>query len=73
MSGYVTRYPERGPASIAVEVEGFDTQAERPTVRDCNFPNDRPVVIRDDPGALISNLLAEKWSAVSERMRCAPF
>jgi hypothetical protein len=72
VSGYLISDPERGPASIAVEVEGFDAQAERPRVRDCNFPNDRPVVTRDDPGALIFNLLAEKWSAVSANRRCAP-
>ena len=73
VSGYIIRDPgERGPDSIAVEVEVFDTQAARPRVRDCNFPDDEPVVIRDDPGALVFNLLAEKWSAVNERMRCAP-
>jgi hypothetical protein len=73
VSGYIIRDPgERGPDSIAVEVEAFDAQAARPQVRDCNFPNQVPVVIRDDPGALIFNLLAEKWSAVSEGKRCAP-
>jgi hypothetical protein len=73
VSGYVIRdRGERVPASIAVEVEVFDTQAARPRVRDCNFPDDEPVVIRDDPGALMFNLLTEKWSAVTQRMRCAP-
>jgi hypothetical protein len=73
VSGYIIRTPtESEPASIAVEVEMFDTQAGRPQLRDCNFPNNESVTARDDPNALMFNLLEQKWDAVSENKRCGP-
>ena len=72
VSGYIIRTSGTAPAALDVEVESFDTQAGSPHLRDCNFPNDKPVLALDDPGALLFNVLDERWAAVSAHKRCAP-
>jgi hypothetical protein len=54
------------------EVELFDTQARGPRLRDCNFPGDKPVLAQEQSGALLFNVLEERWATVSANKRCAP-
>ena len=73
ISGYFISSPTATqPASLDVEVELFDTQASRPRLRDCNFPNDKPVLAQEQSGALLFNVLDERWTTVSANKRCAP-
>ena len=73
ISGYLIGSPTGSkPASLDVEVELFDTQASSPHLRDCNFPGDKPVLAREQSGALLFNVLDERWATVSANKRCAP-
>ena len=73
ISGYFISSPTgTRPASLDVEVELFDTQASSPRLSDCNFPGDKPVLAQEQSGALLFNVLDERWATVSANKRCAP-